>query len=65
MEKSAWLTEQSTVVPDLYLKRGDAYAAQKQRARANIEYDRVSRGFPEWAAMSFVEENGKRVRKRD
>jgi tetratricopeptide (TPR) repeat protein len=56
---------QSTVLPELYLKRGDAYAAQKQPARANIEYDRVSRGFPEWAAISFVEENGKRVRKRD
>jgi tetratricopeptide (TPR) repeat protein len=55
----------STVLPDLYLKRGDAYAARKEPARANIEYDRVSRGFPEWAALSFVEENGKRVRKRD
>ena len=56
---------QSTVLPDLYLKRGDAYAAQKEPARANIEYDRVSRAFPEWAAISFAEENGIRVRKRD
>jgi hypothetical protein len=39
----------------LYLKRGDAYAALKQTAKANIEYDRVSRAFPEWAALSFVE----------
>ncbi len=53
----------STVVPDLYLKRGDAYAAMKQTQKANEEYDRVSRGFPEWAAISFVEKNGKRVRK--
>jgi len=53
----------STVVPDLYLKRGDAYAAMKQTQKANAEYDRVSRGFPEWAAISFVEKNGKRIRK--
>jgi tetratricopeptide (TPR) repeat protein len=52
----------STVVPDLYLKRGDAYAAMKQTQKANAEYDRVSRGFPEWAAISFVEKNGKRIR---
>ena len=52
----------STVLPDLYLKRGDAYAAMKQRQKANAEYDRVSRGFPEWAAVSFVEKNGKRIR---
>jgi hypothetical protein len=45
----------STVLPDLYLKRGDAYAALKQTAKANIEYDRVSRAFPEWAALSCVE----------
>jgi tetratricopeptide (TPR) repeat protein len=36
----------STVLPDLYLKRGDAYAALKQTVKANIEYDRVSRAFP-------------------
>jgi TolA-binding protein len=53
----------STVLPDLYLKRGDAYASLKQTAKANIEYDRVSHAFPEWAALSFVEENGKRIRK--
>jgi tetratricopeptide (TPR) repeat protein len=56
---------QSTVLPDLYLKRGDAFAAEKQLARANNEYDRVSRGFPEWAAISFDVVNGKRIRKRD
>jgi tetratricopeptide (TPR) repeat protein len=53
----------STVLPDLYLKRGDAYAAMKQTQKANAEYDRVSQGFPEWAAISFVEKNGKRIRK--
>jgi tetratricopeptide (TPR) repeat protein len=55
----------STVVPDLYLKRGDAYAAMGEKKRANIEYDRVSNGFPDWAAVSFTEQNGKRVRKRE
>jgi len=34
-------------------------------AGANIEYDRVSNGFPDWAAVSFTEQNGKRVRKRE
>jgi tetratricopeptide (TPR) repeat protein len=58
-------TFHSTVVPELYVKRGDAYAAMKQTAEANIEYDRVSRAFPEWAAVSFVEENGKRIRKQE
>jgi tetratricopeptide (TPR) repeat protein len=53
----------SSILPDLYLKRGDAYAALKQTQKANREYDRVSRGFPEWAGFSFVERNGKRVRK--
>jgi tetratricopeptide (TPR) repeat protein len=52
----------STVLPDLYLKRGDTYAAMNQTQKANAEYDRVSRGFPEWAAISFVEKNGKRIR---
>jgi tetratricopeptide (TPR) repeat protein len=53
----------STVLPDLYLKRGDAYAALKQMQKANREYDRVSQGFPEWVALSFVDKNGKRIRK--
>jgi tetratricopeptide (TPR) repeat protein len=53
----------STVLPDFYLKRGDAYAALKQTQKANREYDRVSRGFPEMASFSFVEKNGKRIRK--
>ena len=55
----------STVLPELYVKRGDAYAALKQSAKANIEYDRVSRAFPEFAAFSFVETNGKRIRKQE
>ena len=53
----------STVLPELYLKRGDAYASLKQTRKANIEYDRVSHRFPESAAYSFVEVNGKRIRK--
>lgn len=53
----------STVLPELYVKRGDAYAAMNKVAKANVEYDRVSRAFPEWAAISFVEENGKRIRR--
>jgi hypothetical protein len=53
----------STVLPDLNLKRGDAYTALKQTEKANREYDRVPQGFPEWAAPSFVEKNGKRIRK--
>jgi tetratricopeptide (TPR) repeat protein len=56
---------QSTILPDLYLKRGDAYAALKQTQRANKEYDRVSHAFPEQAAFYFVEQNGKRIRKRE
>lgn len=55
----------STVLPDLYLKRGDAYAAMKQTRKANTEYDRVSHGFPESATYSFVEVNGKRIRKSE
>lgn len=55
----------STVLPELYVKRGDAYAAMKQLAKANIEYDRVSRAFPELAKLSFIEENGKRIRKQE
>jgi TolA-binding protein len=54
----------STVLPDLYVKRGDAYAALKQVQKANKEYDRVSHAFPEWAAISFVEENGNRIRRK-
>jgi tetratricopeptide (TPR) repeat protein len=53
----------STVLPDLYLERGDAYTAMNQAQKANAEYDRVSRGFPERAAISFVEKNGQRIRK--
>jgi tetratricopeptide (TPR) repeat protein len=54
---------ESTVLPDLYVKRGDAYAALKQTQKANREYDRVSRAFPEWAAISFDQKNGTRIRK--
>lgn len=54
----------STILPDKYLKRGDAYAAMKQTRRADIEYDRVSRGFPEMVSFSFDDVKGKRVRKQ-
>jgi tetratricopeptide (TPR) repeat protein len=54
----------STVLPDLYLKRGDAYALMGQSGKAKIEYDRVSHAFPEWASLSFREQNGKRIRKK-
>ena len=55
----------STVLPDLYIRRGDAYAALGQLAKANREYDRVSRAFPDWAAVSFTTINGKRTRARE
>lgn len=55
----------STVLPDLYIRRGDAYAALGQVTNANREYDRVSRAFPEWAAVSFTTINGKRMRVRE
>jgi tetratricopeptide (TPR) repeat protein len=54
----------STVLPDLYIKRGDAYASLKQKAMATRDYDRISRAFPDSAAIYFVEMNGKRVRRR-
>ncbi len=53
----------STVLPDFFVKRGDAYMALHQAAKANAEYDRVSRAFPEWAAVVFTQKNGSRVRK--
>jgi tetratricopeptide (TPR) repeat protein len=56
---------ESSILPGLYLKRGDAYAALKQTQKANKEYDRVSHAFPEQAAFYFVEQNGKRTRKRE
>ncbi|HWZ46078.1 MAG TPA: tetratricopeptide repeat protein [Candidatus Saccharimonadales bacterium] len=51
-----------TVLPALFLKRGDAYAAMGDIARANREYDRVSAGFPKWAEHEFTTRNGKRIR---
>ena len=54
---------ESTVLPDFYLKRGDAYAAMKQMRKSNAEYDRVSHAFPEYARYVFDQVNGKRVRK--
>lgn len=52
------------VLPDLFLKRGDAYADMGDIASANREYDRVSAGYPKWAEHAFTTRNGKRVRVR-
>jgi tetratricopeptide (TPR) repeat protein len=53
------------VLPDLFLKRGDAYADSGDIARANREYDRVSAGYPKWAKNAFTTTpDGKRVRVR-
>jgi tetratricopeptide (TPR) repeat protein len=52
------------ILPELFLKRGDAYADMGDIPSANREYDRVVRGFPKWADSGFVTRNGKRVRVR-
>ena len=52
------------VLPELFLKRGDAYADMGDAAKANREYDRVSAGYPKWAENAFAMRNGKRVRIR-
>jgi tetratricopeptide (TPR) repeat protein len=52
------------VLPELFLKRGDAYADMGDVASANREYDRVSAGFPKWAEHEFTMHNGKRIRIR-
>jgi hypothetical protein len=52
------------VLPELFLKRGDAYADMGDLAGANREYDRVSAGFPKWAVNDFRTRNGKRIRIR-
>jgi tetratricopeptide (TPR) repeat protein len=53
------------VLPELFLKRGDAYADMGDFARANREYDRVSAGYPKWAVHEFTIRNGKRIRVRE
>jgi hypothetical protein len=53
-----------TVLPELFLKRGDAYADMGDFASANREYDRVSAGFPKLAVHTFTMHNGKRIRVR-
>lgn len=52
------------VLPELFLKRGDAYADMGDPIKASREYDRVSGGYPKWAEHSFTTRNGKRVRIR-
>lgn len=51
-------------LPELFVKRGDAYADMGDPARANREYDRVSGGFPKYAEYVFTTRNGKRIRVR-
>jgi tetratricopeptide (TPR) repeat protein len=51
-------------LPELFLERGDAYADMGDIASANLEYDRVSAGYPKWAEHAFTTRNGKRVRVR-
>jgi tetratricopeptide (TPR) repeat protein len=53
------------VLPELFLKRGDAYADMGDLTRANREYDRVSAGYPKWAVHVFTVRNGKRIRVRE
>jgi tetratricopeptide (TPR) repeat protein len=53
-----------TVLPALFLKRGDAYADMGDIVSANREYDRVVAGFPKWAENEFATRNGKRIRVR-
>jgi tetratricopeptide (TPR) repeat protein len=53
------------VLPELFLKRGDAYADMGNMTKANREYDRVSAGYPKWAKNAFTTtRDGKRVRSR-
>jgi tetratricopeptide (TPR) repeat protein len=56
--------EDVTVLPALFLKRGDAYADMGDIVSANREYDRVVAGFPKWAENEFTTRNGKRIRVR-
>jgi tetratricopeptide (TPR) repeat protein len=53
-----------TVLPELFLKRGDAYADMGDIVDANREYDRVVGGFSNYAEHAFTTRNGKRVRVR-
>jgi hypothetical protein len=53
------------VLPELFLKRGDAYADAGDVANTNREYDRVSGGYPKWAEHAFATRNGRRVRTRE
>jgi tetratricopeptide (TPR) repeat protein len=55
----------SMFLPDLFLRRGDAFAALGQLEKAKREYDRVERAFPEWAKGSFAIQNGRRIRRRE
>src|SRR5262249_27642906 len=53
------------VLPQMFLKRGDAYADAGDMTKANREYDRVSAGYPKWAENAFTTKNGKRTRTRE
>jgi tetratricopeptide (TPR) repeat protein len=56
--------QDSFTLPELFLKRGDAYADMGDIASANREYDRVSAGYPKWAEHAFTTRNGRRIRVR-
>jgi hypothetical protein len=47
-----------TFLPELFLKRGDAYADMRDFASAKREYDRVSAGFPKQAVYAFTYATG-------
>jgi tetratricopeptide (TPR) repeat protein len=57
--------EPTFILVDLYLKRGEIYTKLGQVSQAEREFDRVERVFPEFAAMAFNVQNGKRVRVKD
>jgi tetratricopeptide (TPR) repeat protein len=54
--------EPTFVLVDFYLQRGDAYAKLKQPDRAEREYQRVLKVFPQFAEPYFTVVNGKPVR---
>ena len=57
--------EDDIILPELFLKRGDAYADMGDMVGANREYDRVSAGYPKWAEHAFTMRKGRRVRVRE
>ncbi|HEV3512165.1 MAG TPA: tetratricopeptide repeat protein [Candidatus Sulfotelmatobacter sp.] len=52
-----------TILTESYVRRGDAYSALNRMRKANVEYDRISRAFPDDVKFWFVDVKGKRVRR--